>query len=141
MPNTVVYAGIVEPLGLESLSELRGTLIRPGMLPNMATLDYHLTSVLPVTLAVLALSGVLGATTVRRTGSVGVAVAAAAVGPVLAAASYHLDRAQLTLWNEDAAVLAHLIAALAILLALLTATVARRSRRNRNVTLGIAGSP
>lgn len=128
VPRTVVYAGIVEPLGLEPLRELRGTLSRLGM-PDLGSLDYHFTSVLPVALAVIVLSGVLGVLVVRRTGSVWVAVAAAAVGPVLAAASYHLDRDQLTLWNEDAAIMAHLLAVFAGLLALLTAAIAGRSAR------------
>jgi hypothetical protein len=125
VPRTVVYAGIVEPLGLEPLRELRGTLGRLGM-PDLGPLDYHFVSVLPVALAVVVLSGVLGGWVVRRTGSVWVAAAAAVAGPVLAAASYHLDRDQLTLWNEDAATMAHLLAVVAGLLGLLTATVVGR---------------
>ncbi|MBF9132581.1 hypothetical protein I0C86_27040 [Plantactinospora sp. S1510] len=128
VPRTVAYAGIVEPLGLEPLRELRGTLSRLGM-PDLGPLDYHYASVLPVALAVVVLSGMLGVRVVRRTGSVWVAVAAAVVGPVLAAASYHLDRDQLTLWNTDAAIMAHLLAVAAGLLALLTATVAGRFAR------------
>ncbi|MFC6017918.1 hypothetical protein ACFP2T_17085 [Plantactinospora solaniradicis] len=132
VPRTVVYAGIVEPLGLEPLRELRGTLGRLGM-PDLGPLDYHFVSVLPVALAVVVLSGVLGVRVVRRTGSVWVAVAAAVVGPVLAAASYHLDRDQLILWNEDAAMMAHLLAVFAGLSALLAAAVAGRFARPSTV--------
>lgn len=121
VPRTVVYAGMVEPLGLNGLDALRSPI---RALPHLGDLDYHLPFMLPVTIAVLVVSGLLAAGTVRRTGPVG-SVAVATIGPGLAAAVYAVDPGQHYLWNETAASVVLAVALLSLLIAIVTVAVAR----------------
>jgi hypothetical protein len=98
--TTIVYAGMVEPLGWDALQRLRDPI--RVIVPSYAV-TYHLPSMLPVGLAVVALSSFVAVRTRRAGGSVGVAVSVAAAGPLLAVSAYWLTPDQRYLWNEAAA--------------------------------------
>jgi hypothetical protein len=97
---TIVYAGMVEPLGWDVLQQLREPI--QVIVPSYAV-TYHLSSMLPVCLAVVALSSLLAVRSRRAGGSVGVAVSVAAGGPLLAVGAYWLTPDQRYLWNDAAA--------------------------------------
>jgi hypothetical protein len=118
---TVVYAGLVQPLGLDLLDRLW-----PPMVGLPYNLGYHLPTMLPVAVAVLVLAGVLGGRTARRTGAWAESVAAGAAGPVLAAVLYRLLPDQVYLWNETAGVVVVVLAACCLLTAAAAAAVSRR---------------
>ena len=122
--NTVVYAGMVEPLGVEVLTGLRSTL-------NWVPYDYHVPYMLPVAIAVPVLSGVLTATAARRGASWGESFWVGALGPVVSAVVYRFQAAQLYLWNEAAADIVLVVALLSLLVAAVTgwAFAARRATR------------
>jgi len=126
VPGTVVYAGMVEPLGLEFLRVLRSPV---RALPYLGYLDYHLPFMLPLAVVVIILSGLLGATAMHRTAQWGKSVAVATVGPVSAAAVYWLNPGQLYLWNESAAIVVLAVALCCLLLAAVTASAVRGGSR------------
>lgn len=98
--NTVVYAGMVEPLGSNAFPMLRD---RIRLIVPAYAVGYHLPSMLPVGLAVVALSSLLAVRVRRAGGSGGAAMSVAAAGPLLAASAYWLTPDQQFLWNEAAA--------------------------------------
>jgi hypothetical protein len=93
VPRTVVYAGMVQPLGLEFLVALR---------TEPYDLGYHLPTMLPIAAAVLVLAGAVSGATARRTRGWWTSVAAGTAGPVLAALLYRLTPDEAYLWNETA---------------------------------------
>jgi hypothetical protein len=122
--NTVVYAGLVQPLGLD-LASWWGTALRD--LPfNLA---YHLPTMLPVALSILVLAGVVAGVVARRTGAWTASVAAGSLGPVLSALLYRLLPDQDYLWNESAGVVVLALAAGCVSLACATAALGRHLRR------------
>ncbi|MDN3355643.1 hypothetical protein [Actinomadura sp. DC4] len=119
--NTVVYAGMVEPLDLDFLDSWRGSV------PDLPDeLGYHVTTMLPVAVVILLFAGVVGGFAARRTGSWPRSVAAAVAGPVLTAILYRLPPRELFLWNESAALATLLLAGGCLLIAAVTALVFRR---------------
>ncbi|MEU8797744.1 hypothetical protein [Spirillospora sp. NPDC048819] len=112
VPRTVVYAGMVQPLGLEFLVALR---------TEPYDLGYHLPSMLPVAAAVLVLAGAVSGATAHRTREWWTSVAAGMAGPVLTALLYRLTPDQAYLWNETAG---STVVALAFLSLPLTAATA-----------------
>jgi len=120
--NTTVYAGMVQPLGLDFLDSWIAPTLRD--LPD--NLDYHVPTMLPVAVALVLLSGVVGGVAARRTGGWTRSVAAGAAGPVLAAAVYRLPPDELSLWNESASVVMLVLAGCCLLIAAATAAVFRR---------------
>ncbi|GAB2826255.1 hypothetical protein GCM10027176_33330 [Actinoallomurus bryophytorum] len=120
--NTVVYAGLVQPLGLDFLDSLGSSL--PADLPH--NLGYHLPTMLPVAVVVLVLAGILSGVTARRTGAWAVSIATGAAGPVLAAVLYRLTPDELSLWNESASALVFALAVCCLVLAVAVTAVFRR---------------
>ncbi|WP_141584330.1 hypothetical protein [Actinomadura sp. WMMA1423] len=112
VPRTVVYAGMVQPLGLDFLVRLR-----PEMPDLPDNLGYHLPPMLPVAIAVPVLAGAVSAVAVRRTKVRGASMAAGAAGPVLSAVLYRLVPEQDVLWNEAAATVVDAVAACSLLVA------------------------
>jgi hypothetical protein len=121
---TIVYAGLVQPLGLDSLDSLGSSL--PDLPYN---LGYHLPTMLPAAVAILILAGVLSGITARRTGAWAASIATGAAGPVLAAVLYRLTPGQVYLWNESASALVFALAVCCLLLAAVTAVFRRRAPR------------
>lgn len=119
--NTVVYAGLVQPLGLDFLDSLGSSL--PDLPYN---LGYHLPTMLPVAVVILILAGVLSGITARRTGEWAASVATGAAGPVLAAVLYRLTPDELSLWNESASALVLALAVCCLLIATAATAVFRR---------------
>jgi hypothetical protein len=121
---TVVYAGLVQPLGLD--------LARPwgSALSNLPyNLGYHLPTMLPVAVVTLVLACVVSGVTARRTGTWAAATAAGAAGPVLGAVLYRLLPDQVYLWNESASAVVLLLAGCCLPLAAGAAAVGRRLHR------------
>jgi hypothetical protein len=117
--NTTVYAGLVQPLGLDFLDRLP--------VPDLPDeLNYHVPTMLPVAVALVLLAGVAGGVAARRTGVWTVSVAAGAIGPVLAAVVYRLPPKELFLWNESASTVALVLAGCCLLIAAASAAVFRR---------------
>jgi hypothetical protein len=112
--ETVVYAGLVQPLGSTALDDLFGD-----------ALGYHLPTMLPYALVAVVVTAALGRRLARRGASRGTAVVAAAAAPVLAAALYPI--VGMDLWNADAAPVAAGIAVIGAL-----AAVAATSRRRES---------
>lgn len=125
LPDTVFYAGLVEPLGVEPLRGLRGPI---GRIPLLGEYDYHLPSMLPGIVLVLVLCGLLARRAYRRTGSRLAAITTAAAGPIVAAAAYRVAPGQLYLWNLSAAVIALGTAVLGLLVATSVAAIVARRR-------------
>jgi hypothetical protein len=119
--NTVVYAGLVQPLGLDFLDSLGSSL--PDLPYN---LGYHLPTMLPVAVVILILAGVLSGVTARRTGTWTASIATGAAGPVLAAVLYRLTPDELSLWNESASALVFALAVCCLLVATAATAVFRR---------------
>jgi hypothetical protein len=120
--GTTVYAGLVQPLGLDFLDRLP--------VPDLPDeLNYHVPAMLPVAVALMLLAGVVGGVAARRTGAWARSVAAGAAGPVLAAALYRLPPKELFLWNESASTIALVVAACCLLVAAATAAVFRTPQR------------
>jgi hypothetical protein len=119
--NTIVYAGLVQPLGLDSLDSLGSSL--PDLPYN---LGYHLPTMLPVAVAILVLAGVLSGVTARRTGTWVASIAAGTAGPVLAAILYRLTPDEVNLWNESASALVFALAVCCLLIATAATAVFRR---------------
>jgi hypothetical protein len=119
--NTVVYAGLVQPLGLDFLDSLGSSL--PDLPYN---LSYHLPTMLPVAVVILILAGALSGITARRTGAWAVSIATGAAGPVLAAVLYRLTPDELSLWNESASALVLALAVCCLLIAIAATAVFRR---------------
>ena len=113
---TIVYAGLVQPLGTTTLDDWLG-----------GTLGYHLPTLLPFAVAVVALTGLLGAWFARRGATRAAAVIAAAAAPVLAAALYPLVGTDL--WSGEAAPVAAVAALLGAVAAAIGATITRRRTR------------
>jgi hypothetical protein len=113
---TIVYAGLVQPLGATTLDDWLG-----------GTLGYHLPTLLPYALAVVVLSGLLGAWFARRGATRAAAIIAAAAAPVLAAVLYPLVGTDL--WSGEAAPVAAVAALLGAVAAAIGATVTRRRTR------------
>jgi hypothetical protein len=119
--NTTVYAGLVQPLGLDFLDRLP--------VPDLPDeLNYHVPAMLPVAVALVLLAGVVGGVAARRTGAWTVSVAAGAIGPVLAAIVYRLPPKELFLWNESASTVALVLAGCCLLIAAASAALFRRRR-------------
>ncbi|MEO3825241.1 hypothetical protein [Actinomadura sp. B10D3] len=112
VPRTVVYAGMVQPLGLEFLVALR---------TEPYDLGYHLPTMLPVAAAVLVLAGALSGLTARRTREWRTSVAAGMAGPVLTALLYRFMPDQAFLWNETAGSTVIVLAFLSLPVAAVTA--------------------
>jgi hypothetical protein len=112
---TVVYAGLVQPLGTSVLDDLLGDL-----------LGDHLPTLLPYALASIVLTGALAAWFARKgTASRGPAIRAAAAAPVLAAVLYPI--VGVDLWNGEAAPVAAVVAVLGVLAAVVGASWGRRT--------------
>jgi hypothetical protein len=109
--ETVVYAGLVQPIGLTVLDDLLGD-----------ALDYHLPTLLPYALVAVAVTGALGYWFARRGAARGTAVMAAAAAPVLAAVLYPVVGTDL--WNGTAT----LVAAAVAVAGTLAASAAARPR-------------
>lgn len=124
--NTVVYAGMVQPLGLGSLDSLGDSL--PDLPYNLA---YHLPTMLPVAVAILVLAGVVSGVAARRNGRWVRSAAVGAVGPVLSAIVYRLTPGQLNLWNESASVFVLVVAVCCLLIAGTAAALCRKLKRGR----------
>jgi hypothetical protein len=124
--NTVVYAGMVQPLSLDSLGPLGDSL--PDLPYNLA---YHLPTMLPVAVAILVLAGVVSGVAARRNGRWVRSAAVGAIGPVLAAIVYRLTPGQLYLWNESAGVLVLVVAVCSLLIAATAAALCRKLKRGR----------
>jgi hypothetical protein len=90
---TVVYAGLVQPLGTTTLDDLFG-----------GVLGYHLPTMLPYSLVAVLFTGLLGAWFARRGAERGPAIRAAVAAPVLAAVLYPV--VGMDLWNGQAAPIA-----------------------------------
>lgn len=123
VPNTAVYAGMVQPLGLDFLDSLQSSM--PDLPDN---LGYHLPTMLPVAIAILILAGVVSGVTARRTGAWVKPMAAGTVGPVLAAVLYRLTPEQVYLWNESAGMVVLASAGCSLLIAAAATAVCRRRR-------------
>jgi hypothetical protein len=119
--NTVVYAGLVQPLGLDFLDSLGSSL--PDLPYN---LGYHLPTMLPVAVLILILAGALSGITARRTGAWAASIASGAAGPVLAAILYRLTPDELSLWNESAGALVFALAVCCLVISTATTAVFRR---------------
>jgi hypothetical protein len=118
---TVVYAGLVQPLGTSVLDDLLGDL-----------LGYHLPTLLPYALASIVLTGALAAWFTRRAAATpesapprGPAIRAAAAAPVLAAVLYPV--VGVDLWNGEAAPVAAVVAVLGVVAAAAGASWGRRT--------------
>ena len=111
--ETVVYAGLVQPIGTTALDDLLGD-----------ALGYHLPTLLPYALVAVAVTGALGYWFARRGASRGTAVLAAAAAPVLAAVLYPVVGTDL--WNGEAFPVAAGVAVIGPLAALAAAAKARR---------------
>ena len=122
--NTVTYAGLVQPVGLDFLDSLWSSL--PDLPYN---LGYHLPTMLPAAVVILILAGVLSGVTARRTGAWPSSTAAGAIGPVLAALVYRFPPRELSLWNESAGALVFALAGCCLLVSAVTAVVFRRRTR------------
>ena len=107
--ETVVYAGLVQPIGTTALDDLLGD-----------SLGYHLPTLLPYAVLTVVVTAALGYWFAHRGSSRGGAVLAAAAAPVVAAVLYPV--VGMDLWNADAAPVAAGTAATAAVAALLTAT-------------------
>lgn len=83
-----------------------------------------LQTMVPFAVAVLLLVGVLAAVAVRRGASWSGAVAAAAIGPVLAAATYWLALDLVYLYNREAFEVVHWLALACLVVAVLSASAA-----------------
>jgi hypothetical protein len=129
---TIVYAGLVQPLGTSTLDDLLGD-----------ALGYHLPTMLPYALVAVLFTGLLGAWFARRGADAATggrtpaaggppaprarrapAVRAAAAGPVLAAVLYPV--VGMELWNGEAA---PVVAGIALLGAVAAAVGASWGRR------------
>jgi hypothetical protein len=119
--NTIVYACLVQPLGLDLLDSLGSSL--PDLPYN---LGYHLPTMLPAAIAILVLAGVLSDITARRTGAWAASIATGSAGPVLAAVLYRLTPGQVYLWNESASALVFALAVCCLLVATAATAVFRR---------------
>jgi Na+-transporting NADH:ubiquinone oxidoreductase subunit NqrE len=119
--NTVVYAGLVQPLGLDFLDSLGSSL--PDLPYN---LGYHLPTMLPVAVVILILAGALSGITARRTGAWAASIATGAAGPVLAAILYRLTPDELSLWNESAGALVFALAVCCLVISTAATAVFRR---------------
>jgi hypothetical protein len=119
--NTVVYAGMVQPLGLDFLDSWGSSL--PDLPYN---LGYHLPTMLPAAVVILILAGVSSGITARRTGAWAASIATGAAGPVLAAVTYRLTPGELALWNESASALVLALAGCCLLVAVAATAVFRR---------------
>jgi hypothetical protein len=111
--ETVVYAGLVQPIGTTTLDDLLGD-----------ALGYHLPTLLPYALLSVVLTAALGLWFARRGASRGTAVLAAAAAPLLAAALYPV--VGMDLWNADAAPVAAVVALAGAVAAALLAKPRRR---------------
>jgi hypothetical protein len=118
---TIVYAGLVQPLGSSTLDDLLG-----------AALGYHLPTMLPYAVVAVLFTGLLGAWFARRAtrapagGPVrGQAVRAAVAGPVLAAVLYPV--VGMDQWNGAAAPVVAGIALLGALAAVVGVSLGRRT--------------
>lgn len=121
VPRTVVYAGMVQPLGLDFMDS-----VRPALSDLPYNLGYHLLTMLPAAAAILIAAGVLSGVTARRTGAWAGSVGAGAAGPVLAAIVYRLTPGQVYLWNESASVVVLALATCCLLIAIIVTAVCRR---------------
>ncbi|TDB98004.1 hypothetical protein [Actinomadura sp. 7K534] len=122
-PRSVVYAGMVELLGVDSLAEMR-----PGMPDLPENLGYHLPGMLPVVVATVVLTGVVAGMAAHRTHAWAPATASALAGPLLAAAVYRLPSEQAQLWNGAASVAVLTVAVCCIPVAAVTAAAFRLGR-------------
>jgi hypothetical protein len=111
---TVVYAGLVQPLGTSALDDLLG-----------GVLGYHLPTMLPYAIVAVLVTGLLGAWFTRRGAARGPAIRAAAAAPVLAAVLYPV--VGMDLWNGQAAPVAAGVALLGALAAAVGASWGRRT--------------
>jgi hypothetical protein len=126
--ETVVYAGLVQPIGTETLDDLLGD-----------ALGYHVPTLLPYALAAVVVTAVLAFRFARRGASRGAAVLAAAAAPVLAAALYPV--VGMDLWNADAAPVAAGTALVATLAAVVTAKAGGRATTSSEATPASGTSP
>jgi hypothetical protein len=110
--ETVVYSGLVQPIGTSALDDLLGD-----------ALGYHVPTLLPYALVAVVVTAALGYWFAHRGSSRGTAVLAAAAAPILAAALYPV--VGMDLWNADAAPVAAGVA----LVGTLTATVVAKPRK------------
>jgi hypothetical protein len=108
--ETVVYAGLVQPIGTTALDDLLGD-----------ALGYHLPTLLPYALVAVGVTGALGYWFARRGAPRGTAVLAAVAAPALAAVLYPVVGTEL--WNGEAAPVA---AGVAVVGAAAAAVAARR---------------
>jgi hypothetical protein len=106
--ETVVYAGLVQPIGTTALDDLLGD-----------ALGYHLPTLLPYALVAVVVTAVLGHWFARRGSGRAAAVVAAAAAPVLAAALYPV--VGMDLWNAEAAPVAAGVAVIGALAAAVAA--------------------
>jgi hypothetical protein len=105
--ETVVYAGLVQPIGTTALDDLLG-----------GSLGYHLPTLLPYALLTVVVTAALGYWFAHRGSSRGGAVLAASAAPVVAAVLYPV--VGMDLWNADAAPVAAGVALAGALAAALT---------------------
>jgi len=117
-PRSVVYAGMVELLGVNFLAEMR-----PGMPDLPENLGYHLPGMIPVAVSVVILTGVIAGIAVRRTHTWAPATASALAGPVVATAVHRLPSGQAQLWNGAASVAVLTVALCCLPVAAVTAAV------------------
>ncbi|GIJ52909.1 hypothetical protein Vau01_004250 [Virgisporangium aurantiacum] len=103
--ETVVYAGLVQPIGTTVLDDLLGD-----------ALGYHLPTLLPYALVAVAVTAALGYWFARRGASRGTAVLAATAAPILAAVLYPV--VGMDLWNGKTAPVAAGVAVIGALAAL-----------------------
>lgn len=102
--ETVVYAGLVQPIGTTALDDLLGD-----------ALGDDLPTLLPYALVAVVVTAALGYRFARRGSSRGSAVLAAAAAPILAAALFPV--VGMDLWNADAAPVAAGVAVIGALTA------------------------
>lgn len=114
--ETVVYSGLVQPIGTTTLDDLLGD-----------ALGYHLPTLLPYALVSVVVTAALAYRFAHRGSSRGTAVLAAAAAPVLAAALY--PAVGMDLWNADAAPVAAAVALVGALAAALVAKPGRPAER------------
>ncbi|TDC44495.1 hypothetical protein E1281_33770 [Actinomadura sp. KC345] len=132
--RTVVFAGMVELLGVDFLARMR-----PGMPDLPENLGYHLPGMLPVADAVLVLTGVVAGIAARRTRAWAPSMASAVSGPVLAAAAYRLPSGDTDLWNGAASAAVLALAACSLVVAAVTVAALRLGRSRARMSDGRGG--